>query len=1069
MGSITTGIGLISGIDTATLINNLIALESQGKVRLQERLSNLQKQQGALLDINARLLNLKNAAASFRTASVFDAATAVSSNDDILTASATGAQPGTFQFIVKQLVSTSQKLSKGFANIDSTPVGLTSLTFEVGNGKLSTDTALADLNGAAGVRRGGIVVTDSNSNVATIDLGAATSVGEVLKTINDNPTVSVTAAVVGDHIEITDTAGGAGTLSIANAVGDFTAADLGIAKTAVGGTITGDQINLLSGDSALSGLNDGTGVLIRRANPDIKITARDGTEFDIDFGRIDAPITDATKLSDLNNGLGVTLNDDSDDPDIKLVDRMGTEYEVDLTGLTTVGALRNKIDSVTGGNVTITIHGDGDKLVVNDNTGAPSGLLKVQGAGPNGTETAEDLGILQAAGVDAASFDGSLLANADFTPAASTIQEIIDRINNAKDTLGFDNAGHVVASIGADGVSLRIDDTIGGGGNLVVASTVANPYAARDLGIEVDVAADNIDGTRLTAGINSRLVRSLNGGAGLSGNLTLDITDRQGDFRSFALDENASVSDIIALINDSADTVDVVASLNEAGNGLLITDTSGSTAGNLVIANTAAGELGIAADVAADSVRGTNIQLRYVSESSRLEDLNFGRGVGSGKFILTDGEGQNVTISIGSDAETLYDVINEINGLAGAAGVDVTARVNDNGDGLLLENTLGTGIIRVDTISGTFAADLRLDRAAASDGEDIDGSYETTVSINASDTVNEIVSAINSADVPVSASILNSGAGPTPYQITFSSDISGRAGDLLIDDLGFGLKLKTLSAGRDAQVFFGADDPADGILIERSTNKINDVVQGLTLDLVSADSSPVSVTVARDTDTILEDVDRFVETFNEAIGRIDQYDFYNIETETKGPLLGNGTTGRIRSALFRAVQGKATGIDTKFQRLSDVGISVGSQGVLNLDRSKFLDAYEDDPEAVENLFAAFKGKTVTTKEIAPGVTADVNEQTYSTLGFGDLFDQLLDGLTNSVNGAVTTAGDAFQDQINSTKRRIEDFDDRLDAKRTRLEHQFAAMETALASLQEQSGALLSLSNSLALSQSLLAR
>ncbi len=42
MGTITTGIGLISGIDTATLIDNLIALEARGKTGLQVRLAVLQ-------------------------------------------------------------------------------------------------------------------------------------------------------------------------------------------------------------------------------------------------------------------------------------------------------------------------------------------------------------------------------------------------------------------------------------------------------------------------------------------------------------------------------------------------------------------------------------------------------------------------------------------------------------------------------------------------------------------------------------------------------------------------------------------------------------------------------------------------------------------------------------------------------------------------------------------------------------------------------------------------------------------------------------------------------------------
>ena len=125
MGTITTGIGLISGIDTATLIDNLIALEARGKLGLQARLVSLQAQKTALLDINSRLLNFKNIARSFRLDSIFKSALASSSNSDILTAIASAKSiPGTFTFIVKQLVATSQKLSGGFADTDTTPLGL---------------------------------------------------------------------------------------------------------------------------------------------------------------------------------------------------------------------------------------------------------------------------------------------------------------------------------------------------------------------------------------------------------------------------------------------------------------------------------------------------------------------------------------------------------------------------------------------------------------------------------------------------------------------------------------------------------------------------------------------------------------------------------------------------------------------------------------------------------------------------------------------------------------------------------------------------------------------------------
>ena len=78
--------------------------------------------------------------------------------------------------------------------------------------------------------------------------------------------------------------------------------------------------------------------------------------------------------------------------------------------------------------------------------------------------------------------------------------------------------------------------------------------------------------------------------------------------------------------------------------------------------------------------------------------------------------------------------------------------------------------------------------------------------------------------------------------------------------------------------------------------------------------------------------------------------------------------------------------------------------------------------------------------IEPGVTVKVSQQSYTQLGFGDLFDQLMDGLTNSTNGTMTLADDVIQDQIDLAEDRIEDYDERLEAKRARMQREFAAME-----------------------------
>ena len=1069
--SITAGIGLISGIDTASLIDQLIALESIPKVKLQLRLANLQTQQSALLDINARLLNLKTTAAGLRTASVFESIIAASTNLDVLTSSPIvggAARPGSYSFLVKQLVSTSQKISRGFTDTNTSPVGLTQLTFELGQGFVSNDTSLADLNAGAGVARGKITITDRAGASSTIDLTTATTIGEVLSAINSDGTVKVAASVDGDRLVVTDNSGGGGLLTIVNEGSYTTATDLGIDKS-IAGPIVGDKIRTLGGVTPLASLNDGTGVLLVSANPDISIFAQNGRQFDIDFGRIDSFIDDDTLIEDLNNGLGVTTNPDSEE-DIKFVDRDGVEHLVDLTGIVTVGDLRARVNDQTNGDITIDLDlVAGDKLIVSDHTGG-TGLLKVLGAGPLDQQTAKDLGILEVVGVSAPSFDGDLIPNADHTPAATTIQQIIDRINNAfdNDIPPMQNGGHIVARLADDGVSLELEDTVGGGTDFRVESTAGNPSAARDLGLEgVAPVGDIIDGNRLIAGINSVLLRSLNGGTGVRDTTTLDITDREGTGDTFTIDPDGSLSDIVALINASA--IKVTASINDAGNGLLITDTSGSTVSNLIIEGDPASDLGIdtgAGGVAEDTVRGDDLELRYVSNATLLSELNYGRGIGTGRFRITDGDGDQVIIDVDTQ-KTVFELITLINGQAGAFNVDVIARVNDNGDGIVLDNTLmpvPAGLIKVESISGTTADDLRLEGQATTEGGSIDGSYEATIALNASDTINEVLQAINDAGIPVNATVLNTGVGATPFKMVFSSEVTGTDGELLIDDGGFGLDLTTLAEAQDAKVFFGSADPTKATLIQRSSNTLTDVLQGVTVDLVSASDSPVTVNISRDTQTIEDKVGEFVAAFNDAIQRIDQYDFFNVDNEERGPLLGNSTTAQVRGALIRVVQGKADGVETRFQFLSQVGIRIGANSNLTFDRSRFQDALNEDYDAVVNLFTAFEASTTTTEQIAEGVTVTVNKQTFAALGFADLFDQLLDGLTNSFDGTVTIADESIQNQIDLTNDRIERFDERLDAKRAVLERQFTAMELALAQLQAQQNGLLSLINNLALSQ-----
>ncbi|MGI9014223.1 MAG: flagellar filament capping protein FliD [Phycisphaerales bacterium] len=1058
MGTITPGIGLISGIDTATLIEQLLAIESRGKFALQQRIGRLQSQQTALLDINARLLNFKGAAADFRTKRIFESATALSSNESVLKATAkAGATPGSFRFIVDRLVSSSQQLSRGFTNLDDSPLGLDSMTFELGGGRVAGTVDLASLNGGDGVRRGKIRVTDAAGASAVVDLSRAGELEEVINAINSADGINVTARIDGDRLAVDDTSGGGGSLTIENVSGYFTATDLGIAGSDGGsGRLTGTNINAISTATSLASLNDGNGVLIQSGlgNVDFKITDRAGNAHNITLGQYDNGGTIEAKV--------VTLGD--------VIDRINT---------------------IAGGAVTAAIAANGVSLELTDTTGG-SGNFVVAGGGTNGEQTARDLGILNG-GVASATIDGDrvvagmgsvLLKNLNGgagvfgsispllpqTPLASLLNgagistngnsgladlQVTDRagatydveldgLSTVQDLIdAFNTATGGTVSIAISGDALKVTNSSNGLLSFSV-KDINGSLAANDLGIDQEKTP--LEGNSFTGSDTNPLVTP-----------TISITNRLGVETVVGLGGGESLSDIVSIINASG--AGVTASLNDAGNGLFITDTTGGSS-NLIIDGDAAGMLGIATDpagVAEATVRGSNLQHRYVAGSTRLSELNYGRGIGTGSFRITDATGNSAVVDIGSDAVTLQDIISEIN----SKGLDINARVNSNGDGLLIENTSSTGMlaIRVENVSGSAGRNLGIIGTAADSGSNnfIDGSYERTITFESDATLKDIITAINDADIPVTASVINTGSGTNPYRLSITSQVSGERGELSIDGHGFDLGLSTLQRGQDSRVFFGSDDPAQAVMIESSSNSLNGIVQGVNIDLTATSDTAVTVNVTRNTQAIVDGVKRLVTTFNDVVGRFNQYDSYNAETEERGVLLGNSTVARVRSQLYRGIQKSAIGVDGEFQRLSQIGIRVGAKGELKLDETAFRAALEEDFEAVSDLFVAYD-REVVEEEISPGITTGGQTEKFNSLGLAEQLNQLLDRLTNPENGVMSAADDSFDSIIAQTNRRIEQFDVRLEGKRLLLERQFAAMEKALAQLQGQQGALTSLSN-----------
>lgn len=937
MSGITTGVGIFSGIDTGSLINQLIQVASRPKVLAQQRIVQLQAQQAAFLDLTSRLNSLKTAASKFNIDKVFQTARATSSNPQALAASASsGATPGAYSFIIDRVVSTQQLLSRGFADRDASSIGARRFIIEPAQGRLDRDVPLSELNGGMGVSRGRIVITDSTGSSVTVDLSRTGTVGEVLEAINTAGNGRFSARVQGDRFVITDTAGGAGTLTVGNAAGSTTATSLGIEGAAStsgsGGSLTGASVYRLGGGTALQSLNDGNGIRLNTAigssTPDFSITTRDGSVISIDLGNI---------------------------------------YDA----------------------------------------------------------------------------EGKLTAS-----APSTLQGVIDRINEQSE-------GKVTASIGPDGVGLRLVDNTAGPGTFAVTDDPLSG-AATDLGIarSADGGGGVIDGARILAGLNSTLVSNLLGGRGLDdGEITL--TARDGSAFSFTLPTGDSVSDLLDAFADATGGR-IVAALDSTGTGIVLTDTTGGT-GNLIVGGAAATALGLETDpagVASSTLRSDRLHHRYVAASTLLSSLNGGVGLGAGVIEITNSSGARTRINIGDSVRTVGDLIAQING----ANTGVTARINDTGDGILLEDSAdppGGQKIQVRDASGTIARTLNLAGEAAGDGEDnvINGSFERIIELDDADTLDDLVQKINNAGAGVRASIINDGTGAAPFRLSLTSARSGAAGRFTIDAGDLDLGLQTISDGTDARIFYGSADAARGILLSSSSNIFDGVIPGVRIDALGVSDSPVTVTVSRDTDAIIKAVQDFVAAFNDVIGRINNVTSYDADTQRRGALLGDSTVQQLRASLFSTLDAPAQGVSGTFQYLSQVGIRIGSGGAISLDAEQLRTALEQDPQGVADLFAA---KTPVPPRENPDPNADPPPLEYSSLGVAEQMVRLIDRYVNTADGILRRRNETYDAQIRTQNERIAAIDAKLATQRLILERQFVAMERAIGQMQSQSGALISL-------------
>ena len=424
------------------------------------------------------------------------------------------------------------------------------------------------------------------------------------------------------------------------------------------------------------------------------------------------------------------------------------------------------------------------------------------------------------------------------------------------------------------------------------------------------------------------------------------MTDRLGGNHSINLGSAQSVSDIIDAINQQSGGT-LTAAINAAGDGIQIQDTSGGT-GNLVIADgdatNSATALGIAGTFATTTttVQGANLHRQYVSQNTLLSNYTGGHGVAQGSFTIVNSQGQSANVKITSSAVTLGDVINDIN----AQNLSVNASINSTGDGLLLTDTSGgSGHLTVKDVNSTTAQDLNI--AGAAGANTIDGSFTKTLAITSNDTLNTVAQKINKLDAGITANVINDGSSGSPYRLSLTANNSGEDGQFTFDAGTTNLQASTLVGAQDAAVFVGGQGNSQPLLITSSSNQLNNVINGVTINLVGASAQPVTLNISQDSSGVVNQIQSFVSDFNTLVNQVSGLSSYDTTNNSGGLLLGDSTTQEIQTSLYDGIINTVmpTG---NYRSLAAIGLTVGNNGLLQFDQSTFQAAIASDPDQRSN-------------------------------------------------------------------------------------------------------------------------
>lgn len=473
------------------------------------------------------------------------------------------------------------------------------------------------------------------------------------------------------------------------------------------------------------------------------------------------------------------------------------------------------------------------------------------------------------------------------------------------------------------------------------------------------------------------------------------------------------------------------------------------------------------------------------------------------------------TVNLDLANDSLNDVRDKINSAAAGAGSDVTASVveetvdgetvrrldidhttsfadqnrileslgileggrSDVAEKLRSSTTLQQSDGSTNATTGTLLTDLHVNGSDAGvqsgDTIDISGtlgdgtSFSTTFTVGSGadgTTVQDLLDKLNGSGALGSGS-RSATATLDAGNIVVTDDTGGESQlslSLVANNEGGGTldfgTVDTVREGRSRVITDGTDAEleVDGVFLSRSSNTVDDAVDGVTLNLKDATpGETTTVEVGRDREAVVKAAEEFVSAFNGIAKFVREQSTPPAEGEPDKPLSGSATLRTMSLRLRRSLQATVTsGVAGDFNRLADVGIEIQKDGSFSLDKAALKSALDADPAAVKDLFTNTGETTSSQLEFVQGTDAtesgdfavDITQVADRAQATGSGFDGTFDDASDTLTVKDVGSGDSIS--LDLTNKTLTEIVDGLNA---RFDKELAHRLEASESLEDASG------------------